>query len=175
MQDKETAERYSTMAMNTLSFLSESTVWDCENRFLVKECVDYPFFNSLDVYFYGSFSILYLLPELDGSVMQAFADAILSTDDTKRRYWEYEDKPFADLNDAKYEGPRALYGAVIHDLGSPFDIKPDAYSWHNVKEWKDLAPKFILMVYRHYQQTKINNLWSIVGSRSKRASTIYRA
>ncbi|MBE3666546.1 glucosylceramidase [Vibrio navarrensis] len=158
MQNKETAERYSTMAMNTLSFLSESTVWDCENRFLVKECVDYPFFNSLDVYFYGSFSILYLLPELDGSVMQAFADAILSTDDTKRRYWEYEDKPFAELNDAKYEGPRALYGAVIHDLGSPFDIKPDAYSWHNVKEWKDLAPKFILMVYRHYQQTKNKQL-----------------
>ncbi|MCZ8486363.1 hypothetical protein O9993_16130 [Vibrio lentus] len=33
---------------------------------MVKECVDYPFFNSLDVYFYGSFSLLYLLPELDG-------------------------------------------------------------------------------------------------------------
>lgn len=48
---------------------------------------------------------------------------------------------------------RAVRGAVIHDLGSPFDIQPDAYSWHNVKEWKDLAPKFILMVYRHYQKT----------------------
>ncbi|MGR5543202.1 GH116 family glycosyl hydrolase, partial [Vibrio campbellii] len=52
-----------------------------------------------------------------------------------------------------YEGTRAVRGAVIHELGSPFDIQPDAYSWHNVKEWKDLAPKFILMVYRHFKKT----------------------
>ncbi|GAM61873.1 hypothetical protein JCM19232_6178 [Vibrio ishigakensis] len=152
-EDENRAERFATMAMNTLSFLAESTVWDRENKFLVKECVDYPFFNSLDVYFYGSFSILYLLPEIDGCVMKDFAKAILAEDPTQRRYWEYEDKPFAELIDAKYQGTRAVRGAVIHDLGSPFDIQPDAYSWHNVKEWKDLAPKFILMVYRHYQKT----------------------
>jgi uncharacterized protein (DUF608 family) len=145
--------RYATMAMNTLSFLAESTVWDKDNKFLVKECVDYPFFNSLDVYFYGSFSLLYLLPELDGCVMVEFADAILASDATIRRYWEYEDKPYAELIDKKYQGTRALRGAVIHDLGSPYDIQPDAYSWHNVKEWKDLAPKYILMVYRHWQKT----------------------
>ncbi|WP_261855979.1 non-lysosomal glucosylceramidase [Vibrio ruber] len=153
MKTRETAVSFSTMAMNTLSFLAESTVWDCHDRFLVKECVDYPFFNSLDVYFYGSFAILYLLPRLDGKVMEAFAQAILSEDETPRRYWEYAERPFADVSDEKYLGVRAVYGAVIHDLGSPFDIQPDAYSWHNVKEWKDLAPKFILMVYRHYQET----------------------
>ncbi|WP_038184773.1 GH116 family glycosyl hydrolase [Vibrio rhizosphaerae] len=153
MKARETAVNFSTMAMNTLSFLAESTVWDCQDRFLVKECVDYPFFNSLDVYFYGSFAILYLLPRLDGKVMEAFAQAILSEDETPRRYWEYAERPFADVSDDKYVGVRAVYGAVIHDLGSPFDIQPDAYSWHNVKEWKDLAPKFILMVYRHYQET----------------------
>lgn len=152
-EDEKRAERFATMAMNTLSFLAESTVWDRENKFLVKECVDYPFFNSLDVYFYGSFSILYLLPEIDGCVMKDFAKAILAEDPTQRRYWEYEDKPYAELIDVKYQGTRAVRGAVIHDLGSPFDIQPDAYSWHNVKEWKDLAPKFILMVYRHYQKT----------------------
>ncbi|USP15542.1 GH116 family glycosyl hydrolase [Vibrio gazogenes] len=153
MKARESAVSFSTMAMNTLSFLAESTVWDCHDRFLVKECVDYPFFNSLDVYFYGSFAILYLLPRLDGKVMEAFAQAILSEDETPRRYWEYAERPFADVSDDKYLGVRAVYGAVIHDLGSPFDIQPDAYSWHNVKEWKDLAPKFILMVYRHYQET----------------------
>ncbi|MGR5542948.1 hypothetical protein ACPV5V_30800, partial [Vibrio campbellii] len=57
--DADKALRFATMAMNTLSFLAESTVWDKENKFLVKECVDYPFFNSLDVYFYGSFALLY--------------------------------------------------------------------------------------------------------------------
>ncbi|KIN12479.1 GH116 family glycosyl hydrolase [Vibrio mytili] len=151
--DQDSALRYSTMAMNSLSFLAESTVWDKDNVLLVKECVDYPFFNSLDVYFYGSFSLLYLLPELDGCVMKHFANAILSSDDKLRRFWEYEDKPFAELIDEKYQGVRAVRGAVIHDLGSPYDIQPDAYSWHNVKEWKDLAPKFILMVFRHWQKT----------------------
>ncbi|HBH7861958.1 TPA: glucosylceramidase [Vibrio parahaemolyticus] len=152
-EDSDSALRFATMAMNSLSFLAESTVWDKENALLVKECVDYPFFNSLDVYFYGSFSLLYLLPELDGCVMKHFAKAILASDVNLRRYWEYEDKPYAELVDDKYQGTRAERGAVIHDLGSPYDIQPDAYSWHNVKEWKDLAPKFILMVYRHWQKT----------------------
>jgi uncharacterized protein (DUF608 family) len=162
------AVKHATMAMNTLSFLAESTVWDAKDKFLVKECVDYPFFNSLDVYFYGSFSLLYLLPELDGSVMKEFANAILAADDTTRRFWEYEDKPHAELVDAKYEGVRAITGAVIHDLGSPFDIQPDAYTWHNVKEWKDLAPKYILMVYRHYQRSGdveiVKACWEAIGA-----------
>ncbi len=162
----ESALRYATMAMNSLSFLAESTVWDKEDKFLVKECVDYPFFNSLDVYFYGSFSLLYLLPELDGCVMKEFSKAILAEDFTQRRYWEYEATPNAELIDDKYQGVRAIRGAVIHDLGSPFDIQPDAYSWHNVKEWKDLAPKYILMVYRHYQNTQdisvVKECWQAV-------------
>jgi len=162
----ESALRYATMAMNSLSFLSESTVWDKEDKFLVKECVDYPFFNSLDVYFYGSFSLLYLMPELDGCVMKEFSKAILAEDFTQRRYWEYEATPNAELIDEKYQGVRAIRGAVIHDLGSPFDIQPDAYSWHNVKEWKDLAPKYILMVYRHYQKTQdmsvVKECWQAV-------------
>ncbi|NLS12200.1 glucosylceramidase [Vibrio sp. SM6] len=160
------AVQFATMAMNSLSFLAEATVWDVKDKFLVKECVDYPFFNSLDVYFYGSFSLLYLLPELDGCVMQEFARAILAQDGTKRRFWEYEDKPYAELESLKYEGVRGVKGAVIHDLGSPFDIAPDAYTWHNVKEWKDLAPKYALMVYRHYQLTGdasvVNACWPAV-------------
>lgn len=166
IENPESALRYSTMAMNSLSFLAESTVWDKDDKFLVKECVDYPFFNSLDVYFYGSFSLLYLLPELDGCVMKEFSKAILAEDFTQRRYWEYEATPNAELIDDKYQGVRAIRGAVIHDLGSPFDIQPDAYSWHNVKEWKDLAPKYILMVYRHYQNTQdisvVKECWQAV-------------
>ena len=47
---------------------------------------------------------------------------------------------------------------MIHDLGSPFDPKPDAYDWHNVAEWKDLAPKYILMMLRNYTFTKNTDL-----------------
>jgi len=140
-----------TLALNTLSFLAEATVWDKQDRFLVRECADYPFFNSLDVYFYGSFSLLQCFPRLDGAVMREFAKAVLAEDRVIRRHHEHVGLPHADLPNDKTEGPRAVRGAVIHDLGSPFDAKPDAYDWHNVKEWKDLAPKFILMLLRHYR------------------------
>ncbi len=152
-KNKTDGEYFKSLAINTMSFLAEATVWDKEDRFLVRECADYPFFNSLDVYFYGSFSLLALMPRLDGAVIRRFADAILAVDSKRRRHHEYVNHPFADLPDPKLEGERAVRGAVIHDLGSPFDAKPDAYDWHNVKEWKDLAPKFVLMVLRHYRMT----------------------
>ena len=145
---------FKSLAINTLSFLAEATVWDKDDRFLVRECADYPFFNSLDVYFYGSFSLMALMPRLDGVVMKRFGDAILAVNNNRRRHHEYVNHPFADLPDPKLEGPRAVRGAVIHDLGSPFDAEPDAYDWHNVKEWKDLAPKYVLMVLRHFHKTK---------------------
>ena len=145
---------FKSLAINTLSFLAEATVWDKDDRFLVRECADYPFFNSLDVYFYGSFSLMALMPRLDGVVMKRFGDAILAVNNNRRRHHEYVNHPFADLPDPKLEGPRAVRGAVIHDLGSPFDAEPDAYDWHNVKEWKDLAPKYVLMVLRHFHKTQ---------------------
>jgi len=167
-EDTDAAKHFKTMSANTLSFISEATVWDVEDRFLVRECADYPFFNSLDVYFYGSFSLLKLLPRLDGQVMRRFADAVLAENLTVRRHFDYVGHPSADLPRAKLEGPRAVKGAVIHDLGSPFDAKPDAYDWHNVKEWKDLAPKFILMVLRHYNLTGdksiVEDCWQAVDA-----------
>lgn len=146
-------EKFRTMAYNTLAFLAEASVWDCEDRLLVRECADYPFFNSLDVYFYGSFSLLTMFARLDGCVMRNFAEAILWEEKTVRRHHEFVNHPHADLPDPKLEGARGVRGAVIHDLGSPFDARPDAYDWHNVKEWKDLAPKFVLMVLRHFRRT----------------------
>ncbi|MDO6764874.1 GH116 family glycosyl hydrolase [Agarivorans sp. 1_MG-2023] len=152
-----------TLALNTLSFLAEATVWDADDKFLVRECADYPFFNSLDVYFYGSFSLLQCFPRLDGAVMRHFSQAVLAENSHIRRHHEYVGLPHADLPNDKTEGPRAVRGAVIHDLGSPFDAKPDAYDWHNVKEWKDLAPKYILMLLRHYRfhddKTLLSDCW----------------
>jgi uncharacterized protein (DUF608 family) len=145
--------RFKTMLANNLGFLADATVWDEEDRFWVRECADYPFFNSLDVYFYGSFAVLRLLPRLDGSVLKEFAQAVLAGDPAPRRFWEYSHHPYADLPDPRHEGPRSVPGAVPHDMGSPFDPAPDAYIWHNVKHWKDLAPKFLLLVLRQYRLT----------------------
>ena len=149
----DSAVELTTLAQNTLSFIADATVWDKDNKFLVRECSDYPFFNSLDVYFYGSFSMLWLLPNVDTNTMRCFRDAIMNTNDEIRRFYVYLELPNAKLPHPKYEGPRARRGAVIHDLGSPFDPKPDAYNWHNVAEWKDLAPKYILMLLRNYHFT----------------------
>lgn len=143
-----------TMAQNTLSFNADATVWDIDDKFLVRECSDYPFFNSLDVYFYGSFAMLWLLPQTDTNTMKCFHEAIMRKDDEMRRFYVYLELPNSKIPHPKYEGPRARTGAVIHDLGSPFDPKPDAYNWHNVAEWKDLAPKYILMLLRNYHFTK---------------------
>lgn len=149
----EAANRFQTLLANSLGFLADATVWDNQEHFWVRECADYPFFNSLDVYFYGSFSVLRLLPRMDGSVLREFARAVLQEDPTVRRHWIYSHQPFADLPDPRHQGPRGVTGAVPHDMGSPFDPKPDAYIWHNVKHWKDLAPKFLLLVWRHYKLT----------------------
>ncbi len=146
-------ERLLTQLANTLGFLADATVWDIDDRFWIRECADYPFFNSLDVYFYGSFSVLRLLPRLDGCVLRDFAHAIRSDDPRRRRHWEYMHEPYADLPEERLEGPRGVEGAVPHDMGSPFDPSPDAYIWHNVKHWKDLAPKYLLLLWRHYRVT----------------------
>lgn len=145
--------RLLTQLANNLGFIADATVWDVEDRFWMRECADYPFFNSLDVYFYGSFALLHLLPRLDGCVLKEFAASILAEDSRTRRHWEYMHEPFADLPEARLEGPRGVPGAVPHDMGSPFDPAPDAYIWHNVKLWKDLAPKYLLMVWRHFKVT----------------------
>ncbi|MCZ8486362.1 hypothetical protein O9993_16125 [Vibrio lentus] len=80
--------------------------------------------------------------------MKEFSKAILAEDFVPNALLLgiSEATPNAELIDDKYQGVPSFRGAVIHDLGSPFDIQPDAYSWYNVKEWKDLAPKYILMV-----------------------------
>jgi non-lysosomal glucosylceramidase len=62
------------------------------------------------------------------------------------------------LNDGEfpgeeYYGPRLIRGAVPHDMGSTFDPQPNAYHWHNSNSWKDLAPKYILLVLRNYRHT----------------------
>ncbi|MCZ8488908.1 hypothetical protein O9992_22160 [Vibrio lentus] len=58
----------------------------------------------------------------------------------ERRYWEYEATPNVnELIDDKYQGVRAIRGAVNPTWAATFDIQPDAYSWHNVKRMEGLS------------------------------------
>ncbi len=69
---------------------SGGTLWSAASeldpigQFAVLECLDYRWYESLDVRLYGSFALLMLFPELEKSVMRAFARAIPQGDDTPR-------------------------------------------------------------------------------------------
>jgi non-lysosomal glucosylceramidase len=144
--------RFVTLLTNLLGFYADGAFEDDAGNVLVRESADYPFFNVLDVYFFGVFSLQPLWPDADRVILRKYAEAIFMADPAMRRYGHYTEEPHADLPDRRLEGPRAVHGAVPHDLGSPFDCRPDAYLWRNVKEWKDLAPKFALLVLRSFQQ-----------------------
>ncbi len=66
------------------SLWTAATPEDPVGRFGVLECLDYAWYESLDVRLYGSFALLQLWPELDKSVLRSFARAIPAADPTPR-------------------------------------------------------------------------------------------
>lgn len=158
-------DQLAQLLANSLSFLAEATVWD-DRHFNIRECVDYPLFNSLDVYFYGSFGLLYFLPQADAANIRAFSECVFRQSEGKRRYWLYSNVETGEVPDADCYGPRLTRGAVPHDMGSAFDPQPNAYAWHNSNGWKDLAPKYVLLVLRNYRRTGdpriLQDSWSAV-------------
>jgi non-lysosomal glucosylceramidase len=66
------------------SLWSAATPQDPVGRFGVLECLDYAWYESLDVRLYGSFALLQLWPELDKAVLRDFARAIPAADPTPR-------------------------------------------------------------------------------------------
>lgn len=151
---------------NQKSFLSSASILDKNDRYFIKECAEYPFFNSLDVYFYGSFMLFPENRKLDYLVQKEFAKATMEHDNSRRMFFWDAFRQGGDVVDKESVGVRSQKGAVIHDLGCTFDIDPDGYFWRNAQEWKDLAPKFILMVLRNYYYSKddsiLNECWEAI-------------
>jgi len=130
---------------------SGGTLWsaadqrDPYGQFAVLECLDYRWYESLDVRLYGSFGLLYLWPELEKSVIRAFARAIPTADPTPRRIG---------YNHA--EAVRKVADAVPHDLGAPNEHpweKTNYTSYQDCNLWKDLPSDFVLLVYRDFLLT----------------------
>uniref|UniRef100_K3ZHG1 Glucosylceramidase n=1 Tax=Setaria italica TaxID=4555 RepID=K3ZHG1_SETIT len=107
-------------------------------QFLYLEGIEYYMWNTYDVHFYASFSLVMLFPKLQISVQRDFAAAVMMHDPEKLRI----------LHDGKWAARKVL-GAVPHDLGlyDPW-FKVNAYTLYNTDRWKDLNPKFVLQVYR---------------------------
>jgi non-lysosomal glucosylceramidase len=155
--DAAAAEKLRQLLADHMSFVAESSVWDEHDRFRVRECIDYPFFNSLDVYFYGSFGLLKLLPEIDNKVVREFGASILQEDLRPKLFGAFV--RFRDERISKtLRGVRKVLGSTPHDMGTPFDAAANAYSWKDVAKWVDLAPKYVLLVYRNFLATRDRTL-----------------
>jgi non-lysosomal glucosylceramidase len=129
-------------------------------QFAVLECLDYRWYESLDVRLYGSFALLYLWPQLEKSVMQAFARAIPAADDRRRVIGYYytigAESPLA---------LRKVQDATPHDLGAPNEHpweKTNYTAYQDCNLWKDLPSDFVLQVYRDFLLTGANDLQFLV-------------
>jgi non-lysosomal glucosylceramidase len=112
------------------------------------ECYDYPFYETLDVRFYGSMPLLKFWPDLEKNVMREFA-ATVPQEVAEKMEWVWKTIDSGQLSFRI----RKAKGAVPHDLGVP-DEDPfkqiNQFSWQDTNGWKDLNPKFVLMVYRDF-------------------------
>jgi non-lysosomal glucosylceramidase len=157
--DREDLPDWFKMALfNELYHLTQGgTLWtaaderDPVGQFAVLECIDYRWYESLDVRLYGSFALLLLFPKLEKAVMRAFARAIPASDDRRRvigyYYTQGVESPLA---------IRKAAGATPHDLGAPNEHVWESTNYTSYQDcnlWKDLPCDFILQVYRDYLLT----------------------
>ncbi|MCG6133350.1 MAG: bile acid beta-glucosidase [Nostoc sp. LLA-1] len=136
---------------------SGGTLWSAASeinpigQFAVLECLDYRWYESLDVRLYGSFGLLMLFPELEKSVMRAFARAIPHSDDHQRVIGYYYT-----IGAETTTAARKIAGATPHDLGAPNEHvweKTNYTCYQDCNLWKDLGSDFVLQVYRDFLLT----------------------
>lgn len=139
-------ELYDLTAGGTL--WSAATEKDPYGQFAVLECLDYRWYESLDVRLYGSFGLLMLFPELEKAVMRAFARAIPMSDDRTRVIGYYYT-----IGAESQMAVRKTAGATPHDLGAPNEHvweKTNYTAYQDCNLWKDLGSDFVLQVYRDF-------------------------
>ncbi|MEA2520254.1 MAG: non-lysosomal glucosylceramidase [Chloroflexota bacterium] len=109
-------------------------------RFALLECVDYPFYDTVDVDFYASFALLQLYPELEQRGIRDLLEAI-----------PVDDAELVTIEASGAYAARKVGGTVPHDVGGPADdpfVRPNWYRFQDVNDWKDLGPKFVLQLWR---------------------------
>src|SRR5260370_1163356 len=115
------------------------------------ECFDYPYFETLDVRFYGSMPLVKFWPDIDKQVMRDFADTVpRELNDRMVWIWETQHSGQQTFRERKTKG------AVPHDMGVPNEdpfFQVNQFSWQDTNGWKDLNSKFVLMIYRDYVLT----------------------
>ena len=121
------------------------------DRFTYMECFDYPFYGSLDVRFYGTFSLLRFWPDIEKEEMREYT-ATIPESNPQRYIWGWK----SGRENRVIEYTRKVAGAAPHDLGSPFEdpvVNPNQYNYQDVSNWRDLNSKYVLMIWRDYELT----------------------
>ena len=151
LADPDRPEWYKAALFNELYYLVDGgTMWaDHEvgrarsgeiGPFALLECFDYPFYNTLDVYFYASFALALLWPELAKRVVRDFVATV-----------EVDDPEVVPVYATGGRAVRKVPGALPHDVGGPADdpfVKLNHYHLQDVNGWKDLNSKFVLLVWQ---------------------------
>jgi non-lysosomal glucosylceramidase len=125
------------------------------DSFTYMECFDYPFYGSLDVRFYGSFSLLRFWPEIEKQEMREYTGTIPESN-PQHYIWGWK----SSRENRMVEYTRKVAGAAPHDLGSPGEdpvVNPNQYNYQDVSNWRDLNSKYVLMVWRDYVLTGAND------------------
>jgi len=133
------------------SLWSAASERDPVGQFAVLECLDYRWYESLDVRLYGSFALLHLFPDLDKAIMRAFARAIPAEDSHPRTIGYYYT-----IGKPSPQARRKAQNATPHDLGAPNEHvweKTNYTSYQDCNLWKDLGSDFVLLVYRDFVLT----------------------
>jgi non-lysosomal glucosylceramidase len=152
LQRSDLSDWFKMALFNELYLLADGgTLWtaatenDPIGQFGVLECLDYRWYESLDVRLYGSFALMMLWPRLDKAVLEAFARAIPQSDDTRRM-----------IGYNRSTAIRKAAGATPHDLGAPNEHpweETNYTSYQDCNQWKDLPSDFVLQVYRDFVLT----------------------
>jgi len=151
LENPETPGWYKAALCNELYFLVDGgTFWstreldggaaaDC-GPFALLECFDYPFYNTLDVYFYASFALARLWPSLAKRIIRDFVATV-----------EVEDLEVVPVWATGGVATRKRAGALPHDVGGPDEdpfARLNTYHLQDVNGWKDLNCKFVLLVWQ---------------------------
>jgi len=159
LDDPARPDWYKAALFNELYFLLDGgTLWTDDGperpaadagrdagRFALLECVDYPFYNTLDVDFYASWALLRLWPELELGIARAFAATVAEADDD-----------VVTIEATGAQVVRKVAGALPHDLGGPDESpfgRSNRYQFQDPNVWKDLNPKFVLRLWRDHVVT----------------------
>ena len=97
------------------------------------ECIDYPFYDTVDVDFYASFALLALYPELE---LRGIRDLLAAI--------PHDDPEIVTIEASGLTAPRKVGGTVPHDVGGPDDdpfYRPNWYRFQDVSDLEGPRPE----------------------------------